>query len=150
MGLRQCNECGEMADDARAFCQACGNPLVDEAQRRESSPFEESSETVQFDPSMFNAVLADMGLDLSAPPNPSHEIGEAVPPLIRGETDAPAQASALVHADVPSPQNKLRNPNATANSKVKWLVWAGVGFVLLFLGGLGIAALIFVLWLRLA
>jgi hypothetical protein len=148
MGLRQCNECEEMVDEARAFCQACGSPLVAEAQRRESSPFERTSETVQFDSSMFNAILTDMGLDLSAPPNPRNEIGETVTPLIRTETPTTAQPRPLVQTVVPSPQNKLGKADAPANTTLKWLVWAALGFVLVFLVGLVIAALIFILWLR--
>lgn len=147
MGLRQCNDCKEMVDDARAFCDACGHPFVDEIPRPESSPFDRSVETVQFNDTMFGAILADMGLDLSNPPHAPEKGREVLRPLQpKVAAPIPAKAIARPKAAFPEPAGKAREPG---NSNVKWFVLAGLGLALFLMVGLAVVILVLLYWLRL-
>lgn len=67
MGLRQCDKCSEMVDEAKAFCPGCGHAFVEEEKRQEASKFEKLDHTVEFGKTMYNQMLTDMGLNLSNP-----------------------------------------------------------------------------------
>ena len=71
MGLKQCDKCSEMVDEAKAYCPACGNPFVKEEKRQQASEFEQADSTVQFGQTMYNEMLSDMGLNISKPPGPA-------------------------------------------------------------------------------
>ena len=69
MALRQCDKCSEMVDEAKAFCPECGNVLVEEKQREEESAYESMDGTMQFGQTMYNQMLSEMGLNISAAPD---------------------------------------------------------------------------------
>ena len=69
MGEKQCGKCGEMVDEAKAFCPGCGNAFVEEKTRTSVSDFDMSDSTVRLGDTMYNQMLADMGLSVSKQPN---------------------------------------------------------------------------------
>ena len=69
MGLRQCIQCNEMVDEAKAFCPGCGHALVSEEQSLETSGFDLTAKTVQYDEGLLVELLSDMGLNISKAPN---------------------------------------------------------------------------------
>lgn len=120
MGQRACDKCGELVDEAKAFCPACGNAFVDEEQRQDTSAFEKMDNTVQMGKTMYGQMLTDMGLNISKTP-------EAVPPEKRVEVIAPI-ATPPANA-TPPPEQQAAPP-----AKKSYLVWIIVGaFLLLFL-----------------
>jgi len=123
MATKQCDKCGETVDEAKAFCPACGNALVEEQTRETASNFESMDNTVQFGQTMYNQMLADMGLDISKP-----KVAEA-----KVETIQPVAEIA------PLPAATATVP-AIKSNRNKWLIAAGVFFVLIL--GLVIAILI--------
>jgi hypothetical protein len=62
MGEKLCSKCGEMVDDAKAFCPGCGNPIVEEKKRTSVSEFDQLDHTVRLGDTMYNQLLSDMGL----------------------------------------------------------------------------------------
>jgi len=114
MATKQCDKCGETVDEAKAFCPACGNALVEEQTRETASNFESMDNTVQFGQTMYNQMLADMGLDISKP-----KVAEA-----KVETIQPVAEIA------PLPTATATVP-AIKSNRNKWLIVAGVLFVLI-------------------
>ncbi len=102
MGLRQCDKCSEMVDEAKAFCPGCGNVLVEEKQREEESAYESMEGTMQFGQTMYNQMLSDMGLNISAAPDKKVDepMIEHVAPLV-------------VEPIVTQPVHKVLQPIAT-------------------------------------
>jgi RNA polymerase subunit RPABC4/transcription elongation factor Spt4 len=78
----QCGKCGEMVDEAKAFCPGCGHSFVDEKQRTSVSDYDQSKRTVQLGATMFNQMLSDMGLDISKQPDREEKRTELVTPLV--------------------------------------------------------------------
>ena len=78
----QCGKCGEMVDEAKAFCPGCGNSIVDEKQRTSVSDYDQSKRTVQLGATMFNQMLSEMGLDISKPPDGGEKNTEVVTPIV--------------------------------------------------------------------
>jgi hypothetical protein len=68
MAEKHCPKCGEIADEAKAFCPGCGNAFVEEKKRETVSEFDQSKRTVQLGATMFNQMLSDMGLNISKKP----------------------------------------------------------------------------------
>jgi hypothetical protein len=68
MALKQCEQCSEMVDEAKAFCPGCGNAFVSEKPRAEVSEFDQMGHTVQLGQTMYNQMLTDMGLNISKTP----------------------------------------------------------------------------------
>ena len=66
---KKCSKCGEMVDEAKAFCPGCGNAVVEEKKRASVSEFDLSDHTVRLGDSMYNQMLSDMGLSISKQPN---------------------------------------------------------------------------------
>ncbi|MBK8302282.1 MAG: hypothetical protein IPK98_02240 [Chloracidobacterium sp.] len=100
MALRQCDKCSEMVDEAKAFCPECGNVLVEEKQREEESAYESMDGTMQFGQTMYNQMLSDMGLNISAAPNKKFdETQPAAPEVIEPGTAACAARSSGFTAD---------------------------------------------------
>ena len=60
----QCGKCGEMVDEAKAFCPSCGNAFVEE-EKPKTTAFQQLDHTVQFGQTMYNQMLEDMGLNIS-------------------------------------------------------------------------------------
>ena len=79
MGEKQCGKCGEIADEAKAFCPGCGNAFVEEKRRTTVSDFELSESTVRLSDSMYNEMLSEMGLSISKSPNGEEKKADAVP-----------------------------------------------------------------------
>ena len=133
MALRQCDNCSEMVDEAKAFCPGCGHAFVEEQTRSEASNFDTADSTVQLGQTMYNQMLSDMGLNTSKAPHAPEKKVEVIVPLT---PLAPAAKPAVKPPDTPKP----------ASSK-KWLIIAGVVLVLFFLVLLaaGIAGYIFYL-----
>ncbi len=115
MGIRSCNNCGETADAAKAFCPGCGSPLEAEQQRIENSEFEASGNTIQFSQTAFNMVLSDMGLNISETPD------KPLNPV----TKIPIQP-------VVKPAVALPKSEPKKNSYVIWIVVGSAALLLLF------------------
>ena len=134
-------------NDARAFCQACGNPLVAEARRTELSRFELSRETQYLDESMLLAILGDMGLDLSKRPQTADTLVENTVAVQAGSARS-VQTKSIGQTNVVQPRQPTGRTRA-ANSNVKWLVVASVALLLLVSFGLFAAAvLVQAFWFR--
>lgn len=129
MALIQCDKCSEMVDEAKAFCPACGNSLVEEERRSISTNFEEMANTVQLGETMYNQMLSDMGLNISRSPKPEeHRVGAT--PLKPATEDRPAAAS-----------------TPAKSGALKWvLIGAAVAILLVLLVIVVAAAIIY--WLR--
>lgn len=113
MGLKQCDKCNEMVDEAKAFCPGCGNAFVEEEKRQDKSEFDRMDSTVQLGKTMYGQMLSDMGLNISKAPNPAEK---------RIEVLAPVAAAAK------SPE--LKPDLAKPTSNAKWLILAGVALIL--------------------
>ena len=82
MAEKRCDKCGEMVDEAKAFCPGCGDSFVDERQRTSVSDFDQSNRTVQLGETMFNQMLSEMGLNISKQPNREDNNSDIVAPLV--------------------------------------------------------------------
>jgi len=80
MGTKACESCGEMVDEAKAFCPGCGHAFVEEEKREQASKYESFENTVQFGQTMYNMMLSDMGLNISKPPNAPEKRVEVLEP----------------------------------------------------------------------
>lgn len=79
MTERPCDKCGEMVSVTKAFCPACGNALVEEETRSDTSEFQNLDGTMQMGQTMYNQMLSEMGLNISATPE---QLSEAVKPVV--------------------------------------------------------------------
>ena len=96
-----CDKCGEMVSVTKAFCPACGHALVEEEARSETSEFQNLDGTMQLGQTMFNQMLSDMGLNISATPE---KLTEAVKPVLSELSPAPAaKPTPTVKAEVIRP-----------------------------------------------
>ena len=116
MSLRQCGKCNEMVDEAKAFCPGCGNSFVDEVQRDESSSFDRLDKTVQFGQSMYDAMLSDMGLNISTAPDAGNIAVENAEPEPRE-----------------IPQAREHAADRPAAGIAKWIIAGGIAIFLLIL-----------------
>jgi hypothetical protein len=117
MGLRQCDKCTEMVDEAKAFCPGCGNAFVDEEQRQDVSSFEKLDNTVQLGQTMYNQMLSDMGLNISK---------AAEKPEKRIEVIAPIETAPIPKREPP----KAPQP-AARSSKTLWIALGVLGLLIL-------------------
>ncbi|MBX3291598.1 MAG: hypothetical protein KF881_01760 [Acidobacteria bacterium] len=146
METRQCENCGETVDAAKAFCPGCGNAFVEEKAREHASEFESHDSTVQMGQTMYNQMLSDMGLNISkkgqqpnvepkktevvvpvapaAPPAPSVELKPAAPSPVELPPAAPPPKSA-------TPANPVAQPRS-GSSKWIWIIVAGLILIFLF------------------
>jgi RNA polymerase subunit RPABC4/transcription elongation factor Spt4 len=95
MGQKQCAKCGEIVDEAKAFCPECGHAFVEEKKRELVSDFDKSNPTVQLGATMFNQMLSDMGLNIAKEPDASEKgrvavITPAVKTTVTKPTTSPA------------------------------------------------------------
>ena len=142
MGQKQCGKCGEMVDEAKAFCPGCGHAFDDEKKRTSVSDFDRSNPTVNLGATMFNQMLSDMGLNISKEPNkPQPQKGrvEVVTPVVQSVQPA-------VPASNPAPQPA---PGATRSRTRTWLIVAIVAGILLFILAAIIILVAFILYFRL-
>lgn len=113
-----CPKCGWETDATKAFCPDCGEPLVVEQKREQSSEFVEAGQTKQFSASVFNLILnADDKLEpvpedqpAPAPPPPA-----AAPPVISARPQ-PSQPSIKVRAGGVSSLKPLGAPKSEVPS----------------------------------
>lgn len=105
MAEKQCGKCGEMVDEAKAFCPGCGHSFVDEKQRTTRSDFDLSENTIQLGETMYNQMLSEMGLNISS--QPVREEGKVQPPA----TEA-----------LPNAELKETAPAAKRNTKTIWII----------------------------
>ena len=117
MAEKLCGKCGEMVEEAKAFCPGCGNAFVEERQRTTKSDFDLSANTVRLGDSMYNRMLSDMGLSISKQPNREEPAVAAIQPA------APERESGVP----PSPR------------KSPILKWVVIGIVA---GGLALALMV--------
>lgn len=118
MGQKTCDKCGELVDEAKAFCPACGHAFVEEEKRSEESAFEQMDSTVQMGKTMYGKMLTDMGLNISKAPEATP------PPEKRVEVIAPI----VTNAARPQAQIPAESP-----AKKSYLVWIIVGAAALIL-----------------
>ena len=141
MGLRQCEKCNEMVDEAKAFCPGCGNSFVAEAKRESVSNFDTFEGTVKLGDTMYNQMLTDMGLNISKAPDSVEKRVEVIAPAA---TEAKPVAE-MTPAAVPvaaKPENAV--VEAKPASKAKWFIIGGVILVFLFAFIIAAAALVVV------
>ena len=92
MGENQCGKCGETVDEAKAFCPACGNSLVEEKKRTSVSDFDLSNKTVRLGNTMYNQMLSDMGLSVSKQPSRDEKQRlEVIAPVVAAAPDSSAK-----------------------------------------------------------
>lgn len=130
MAQKACEGCGEMVDEAKAFCPGCGNPMVDEVKRQDRSEFDKLDNTVQFGQTMYNQMLSDLGLNVSKAPDVPEKRIEVLAPLAPAALPAAAEpptSSKAQQADIAPRLPQRRSGNT------KWLVLAGVVVVLGFI-----------------
>jgi RNA polymerase subunit RPABC4/transcription elongation factor Spt4 len=114
----QCGKCGEMVDEAKAFCPGCGHSFVDEKQRTSVSDYDQSKSTVQLGATMFNQMLSDMGLDISKQPDREEKRTELVTPLVPTAT-------------VKAPEQKERQVSPEPSTQQASSKWIAIGVILL-------------------
>ena len=143
MGLRQCDKCSEMVDEAKAFCPSCGHAFVEEQKRTEPTVFEGMDGTMQLGNTMYNQMLSDMGLNISAAPDKPAEV--VVQPAAQPAAQPPQQRVLQ-----PAVQQVIRPaveaPKATGSSKTKWLIIGGVLVLLLLIAIIVVALAAFIIW----
>lgn len=161
MATKQCGNCSEMVDEAKAFCPGCGDAFVDEEQRENVSDFDKLDSTVQLGQTMYNQMLSDMGLNISktAPPAavPDDEaktkisenrVEKVVSEPVQKRTEAVAQVQRRI--EVIAPAATATVPVAMAptreKSNAKWYFLGGALLVLVV--ALIAAALLLAYWLR--
>lgn len=136
MTQKQCGKCGEMVEQAKAFCPGCGHAFVEE-ESREATNFERMDSTVQLGQTMYNQMLSDMGL--------SKEKDASLTPEKRIEVIEPIAAAGQKPQTVPAADA----PRA-GSSVTKWIIAAAV---ILFIGLLALVAagvLLYFFWPRAA
>lgn len=124
MSTKQCDNCGETVDGAKAFCPACGNSFIAEDARQSVSEFDRSAGTVQFGQTLFNEMLSDMGLNISEAPTKPQKSVEKLEPEKIPESVVPPISQKRTES-VPPPQ--------PARSRRKWIIAAAVTFMFLIL-----------------
>ena len=124
MGQKQCGKCGEVVDEAKAFCPGCGNAFEDEKQRTSVSDFDRSNPTVQLGATMFNQMLSDMGLSI---PKEGEKRVERIAPVVR--TPAPRNPDPTPAPVQPPVRSGYRNWIIAAVIAVLLLIAAAFIFV---------------------
>lgn len=141
MGLRQCEKCGEMVDEAKAFCPACGNPFVEEEHRSISTNFEAMDSTVQLGQTMYNQMLSDMGLNISKSPDPPEDRIEALTP-------ASVPLAPVAPAASPAPRVEKPAEKPASSGSLKWILIGGAVLIIIGLIVIVVVAALYWFWLR--
>jgi predicted amidophosphoribosyltransferase len=143
MALKQCEQCSEMVDEAKAFCPACGHAFVSERSRGQLSDYEAKGNTVQLGQTMYNQMLSDMGLNISkASKAPEIKVEPAPQPSAEVILSPIAEST----KPTPRPSSNDRTDNKGIN---KWVIVAIVAAVLLVLAiAAVIAAAVIIYYLR--
>ena len=131
MALRQCDKCSEMVDEAKAFCPECGHVLIEEKQREEESAYESMDGTMQFGQTMYNQMLSEMGLNISAAPDKKVDEPQPVAThIIQPAVQPPLQPVRQVLQPIETGAAPFAVEQNTAHSNNKWVI-IGVGALLL-------------------
>lgn len=141
MGLRQCDKCSEMVDEAKAFCPACGNAFVEEESRSVASNFEAMDNTVQLGQTMYNQMLSDMGLNISKVPDPPEKRVEVLTPA-----SVPLAPAAPAASSAPQVKKPVEKPSSSGS--LKWILIGGAVLIVLVVIVLIAAVLAYMYWLR--
>src|SRR5262245_6651728 len=145
MGQKQCGKCGDMVDEAKAFCPGCGHAFVDEKKRTSVSDYDRSNPTVAMGETMFNKLLSDMDLNISKEPNKPQEPKrrlEVVAPVVQSvQPIAPAVRKENV---APQQARVPKRSNARA-----WIIAAVIAAGLLLIFGAIIIVVALILYFRL-
>ena len=139
MGLRQCEKCNEMVDEAKAFCPGCGNSFVVEAKRESVSNFDTFEGTVKLGDTMYNQMLTDMGLNISKAPDPTEKSVEVIAPVATEAKPAVETTPPVVPVAV-KPETAVVEEKPA--SKAKWFIIGGVILMTLFLFIIAAAAFV--------
>jgi len=131
MGLRQCEKCSEMVDEAKAFCPGCGHAFVEEQKRQKASEFEKQDNTVQLGQTMYNQMLSDLGLNLSKSGAPEKRI-EVIAPVVAEPAAKSVQPAAIPVQEAPTTASSARPNEVKKPGRAKWIILGIVGFILLF------------------
>ena len=118
MALRECDKCGQMVDEAKAFCPSCDNVFVEEEQRQDVSKFERLDKTVQLGNTMYDQMLSDMGLNIAKPAKKPEKRIEVIAPIATAPAPKPA----------PPPQPA---PVQSSSKTVLWIILGAVGVLIL-------------------
>ena len=139
-----------MVDEAKAFCPSCGHALVEEATRQEQSVFESMEGTMQLGNTMYNQMLSDMGLNISAAPNkPAETVQPVVQPAVQPAAQPVVQRSAqrIIQPAVQQVIQPAAEPaRPSASNTTKWLIIGGVAVLLLFILLVVVVLAAFVIW----
>jgi hypothetical protein len=125
MGLRRCDKCSEMVDEAKAFCPACGNAFVSEEKRQKPSGYDSLDNTLQMGNTMYGQMLSDMGLNIAKgaqAQQPQAKKVETITPIAAARPTERTQQVARAAAEAA----------ATVPRKKSYLTWTIVGAGLLF------------------
>src|ERR1043165_5404347 len=124
---KECPQCHEAVDEAKAFCPACGHAFVDEQTRTDTSAYESADHTMQMGQTMYNSMLSDMGLNVKKEPKGTPLADAAAgTPEKRVEVLKPAAQPIPVAPPTPQPHE----PEKKSNSRI-WLVTLIVAIALL-------------------
>ncbi|MEJ7623825.1 MAG: hypothetical protein WKF34_07510 [Pyrinomonadaceae bacterium] len=142
MATLQCEKCGEVVAEAKAFCPGCGNALLVEQTRETPSSFEAMDHTVQLGQTMYHQMLSDMGLDTSRRDRADSK--PEVTPLTVAEKKIDVIRPAV--ASVPDGKRVTKSVDSAIRSdKKRWLIAGGVfAAVILFLI---VAAVVAAFWI---
>ena len=138
MSLRECDKCGEMVDEAKAFCPGCGRAFVEEAVRTESTEFNLLDGTMKMGDTMYNQMLSDMGLNTSAQPNKTTEVVQPAVQPVQQTINAEPQP-------VIQPTAKVSDASPGAN---RWVVIGGIAVFLLLVLLIAVIVIGWVFWSR--
>lgn len=148
--MRQCDKCGEMVDEAKAFCPACGHAFVEEEKRTDQSKFDQLDHTMQMGQTMYNQMLSDMGLNLAdtqketvEPVKPSAQI---IQPAVRQQILQPVVTQTVKPAAGNATAEAATPVTPKMSKRTKWVIIAAVVAVLLFLLVIVIALVGFAIW----
>ncbi|PYT01715.1 MAG: hypothetical protein DMF63_02395 [Acidobacteria bacterium] len=115
MGEKRCGKCGEITDEAKAFCPGCGRAFVDEKQRTDVSDFDRSANTVQLGETMFNEMLSDMGLSVS---KGKHRTEKDIDTVIPSKAERAAASPQEQNIEPPTP--------SSASGRMPILIWIAI------------------------
>ena len=148
MGLRQCDKCSEMVDEAKAFCPNCGHAFVEEQTRTEPSDFESMDGTMQLGNTMYNQMLSDMGLNISAAPDKLAEVvmQPAAQPVVQQPVSQPPLHQVIQPAVQQVIQPAVQPAKPSRSSKTKWFIIGGIAILLLFIAAIVILLAAAIIW----
>ena len=135
-----------MVDEAKAFCPSCGHAFVEEQTRQEPSVFESMEGTMQLGNTMYNQMLSDMGLNISAAPNkPAETVQPVAQPVVQPAVQPAVQQiiQPAVQQVIQPAAEPVKSPGSGSN---KWLIIGGVAVLILFILLIFVVLAGFVIW----